>query len=84
MKYNKQTAISAIARLAKRQEEKKDVEFKSFLEKRREERERKIKEQKTMKNKKFTWVEIMNALSELGLPTNKIMLVREKLQQINK
>ena len=37
-----------------------------------------------MKNKKFTWFEIMNALSELRLPTNKIMLVREKLKEQKK
>ena len=43
MEYNRQTAIDAIARLAKRQSQKKEVEFKSFSEKRREERDRKIK-----------------------------------------
>jgi|TARA_R100000084_G_scaffold94990_1_gene48731 hypothetical protein len=46
MAYNRQTAIDAIARLKERQSQKKDVEFKSFSEKRREERERKIKENK--------------------------------------
>jgi uncharacterized lipoprotein YehR (DUF1307 family) len=43
MAYNRQTAIDAIARLAKRQSQKKDVEFKSFKQKKREERELKIK-----------------------------------------
>ena len=46
MTYNRQTAIDAIARLTKRHNAKKDIEFKSFSEKRREERERKIKENK--------------------------------------
>ncbi len=46
MDFNRQTAIDAIARLAKRQSQKKDVEFKSFSQKRREERERKMKEVK--------------------------------------
>ena len=48
MEYNRQTAIDAIARLTERHNEKKDVEFKSFSEKRREERERIKKE---LKNK---------------------------------
>ena len=48
MEYNRQTAIDAIARLTKRHNAKKDVEFKSFSEKRREERERIKKE---LKNK---------------------------------
>jgi hypothetical protein len=55
MAYNRQTAIDSIKRLAERQKNKKDVEFKSFSEKRREERERKIKlnkdTQKTMAKK---------------------------------
>lgn len=37
-----------------------------------------------MKNRQFTWKQIMDALSELRLPTNKIMLVRDKLIELNK
>jgi hypothetical protein len=48
MDYNRQTAIEAIKRNNERQAEKKDVEFKSFSQKRREERERKIKEAKNI------------------------------------
>ena len=48
MEYNRETAVNAIARLTKRHNAKKDVEFKSFSEKRREERERIKKE---LKNK---------------------------------
>jgi hypothetical protein len=47
MEYNRQTAIEAIARLTKRHNSKKDVEFKSFSQKKREERERIKKELKT-------------------------------------
>jgi hypothetical protein len=46
MAYNRQTAIEAIARLTKRQSEKKDVVFQSAKEKRREERERKKREER--------------------------------------
>jgi len=46
MDFNRQAAIEAIKRNNDRQAEKKDVEFKSFLQKRREERERKMKEVK--------------------------------------
>ena len=49
MTYNRQTAIDAIARLAKRQSEKKDVIFQSAKEKRREERERKKREERERK-----------------------------------
>ncbi len=34
-----------------------------------------------MKKRKFSWLEIMNALGALRMPTSKIMLVREKLKQ---
>lgn len=39
------------------------------------------KHTKQMKKRKFSWLEIMNALGELRMPTSKIMLVREKLKQ---
>jgi hypothetical protein len=37
-----------------------------------------------MKNRQFTWKQIMDALGALRLPTNKIMLVRAKLIELNK
>tara|TARA_R110002020_G_scaffold260293_1_gene474525 strand:- start:242 stop:403 length:162 start_codon:yes stop_codon:yes gene_type:complete len=45
-KYNRAVAIEAIKRLAERQNAKKDVVFQSVKEKKREERERRIKEMK--------------------------------------
>ena len=45
-KYNRTVAIEAIKRLAETQNAKKEVVFQSVKEKRREERERRIKEMK--------------------------------------
>ena len=45
-KYNRTVAIEAIKRLAERQNAKKEGVFQSVKEKRREERERRIKEMK--------------------------------------